>query len=48
MKQLTYRGIVYKKGEASAKNTLKRLQGLPHTYRGADYYYELQKKEEIS
>tara|TARA_Y100001970_G_scaffold55096_1_gene69822 strand:+ start:1414 stop:1560 length:147 start_codon:yes stop_codon:yes gene_type:complete len=48
MKQLTYRGIVYNKGEASAKQTLKRVQGLPHTYRGAVYHYEIPKKEEVS
>ena len=35
MKQLTYRGIVYSKGDASAKKSLRRVEGASHTYRGA-------------
>ena len=45
MKKLTYRGIVYSKNEGSAKETLKRVGGAAHTYRGAVYHYESQKKE---
>jgi|TARA_A100000172_G_scaffold46631_2_gene28981 hypothetical protein len=48
MKKLTYRGIVYSKKEGSAKETLKRVGGAAHTYRGAVYHYESQKKETIS
>jgi len=47
MKQLTYRGIVYSKGDASAKKSLRRVEGAPHTYRGAVYHYESAKKEEV-
>ena len=47
MKKLTYRGIVYSKNEGSAKETLKRVGGTAHTYRGAGYHYESQKKEEV-
>ena len=47
MKKLTYRGIVYSKGDASAKKSLRRVEGLVHTYRGAVYHYESQKKEEV-
>tara|TARA_B100000131_G_scaffold12928_1_gene13372 strand:- start:643 stop:789 length:147 start_codon:yes stop_codon:yes gene_type:complete len=48
MKKLTYRGIVYKKNESSAKETLKRVGGASHTYRGAVYHYEAQKKEGVA
>ena len=48
MKKLTYRGIVYSKNEGSAKETLKRVGGEAHTYRGAVYHYESQKKETVS
>ena len=48
MKKLTYRGIVYKKNEGSAKETLKRVGGASHTYRGAVYHYESQKKEGVT
>ena len=48
MKKLTYRGIVYSKNEGSAKETLKSVGGAAHTYRGAVYHYESQKKETIS
>ena len=48
MKKLTYRGIVYSKNEGSAKETLKRVGGASHTYRGAVYHYESQKKEGVA
>ena len=47
MKQLTYRGIVYSKGDASAKKSLRRVEGASHTYRGAVYHYESSKKEGV-
>ena len=48
MKKLTYRGIVYRKSETSAKEILKRVGGASHTYRGAVYHYEPSKREEVS
>ena len=48
MKKLTYRGVVYNKNESSAKETVKRVSGAAHTYRGTVYHYESMKKEEVS
>lgn len=41
MPRLTYRGNVYQKSLLSEKRSeeLKRVQGMPHTYRGAVYHY---------
>lgn len=47
MKRLTYRGVTYSKSSSSSKEheILKRLPGLPHTYRGAIYHYGSEEKE---
>ena len=47
MKRLTYRGVTYSKSSSSSKEheILKRLPGLPRTYRGAIYHYEPSEKE---
>jgi hypothetical protein len=47
MPRLTYRGIVYQPSEKKSSK-LDRVNGLAHTYRGANYHYESVEKEKDS
>lgn len=40
MARLIYRGIVHQKSEVPFRERLKRVEGLPLTYRGTDYNYQ--------